>query len=747
MNGFLSTFTLVMAVAVFAHAQDGEGGPAPIFLKRTHEPVVIDGELTESAWYAGAPARDFWQYFPADSLQAAPNLRTEVYMAYDDKHLYIAAKCYSVGDDYVTPSLRRDYNAGGNDNITFLIDPFQDRTNAFVFGMNPYGVQREALISNGGQDRDSWNGAWDNKWRGESKIYDDHWTCELAIPFSTLRFVEGESEWNFNCYRFDTQTNTRYTWNRIPQNQIIMSLAYMSPMVWEEPLAKPGSNISLIPYVGGNYDQTFLEEIDEEMTRVGQGPNFSFNAGADAKVALTPGLNLDLTVNPDFSQVEVDEQQLDLSRFELFFPERRQFFLENSDLFGNFGDQRANPFFSRRIGIGEDTLTGERVQIPILGGARLSGKLDNNWRVGLLNMQTRRDARTGPGYNYTVASLQRKLFSRSYIGAIFVNKQTFDDMRADTSGAFNPYNRVMGLEYNLASSNNVWNGKVYYQHSFSPEQGKAPYATGGNLEYRVRKYRLAWRHRLIGEDFDAEVGFVPRTNYFSASPEAQLYFYPKRGPFPQHGPGIELFALWQPGFGKADHEYNLYWDADLRNTGTLRISLTNEETYLFEEFDPSKEDALPLPDSTYYNYTYVQAFYRSDRSRKLSFELRPTAGQFFNGYRYGLRGGLTYRYQPFGAIEMNFNYTRVQLPAPYATANLLLVGPRIDLTFTRNLFLTTFIQFNNQQKNLNINARLQWRYAPVSDFFLVFTDNYWTDYGLAVRNRAIVAKVTYWLNI
>ncbi len=743
MKKLLAVLNLATFLAVYAHGQ-GIGAQPPIFLKETTEEIVIDGELSEEAWYSGTPATNFWENFPSDSVQA--EYQTEIYMTYDEEYLYIGAICHSPGDEFIVPSLRRDYSFSDNDNVTFLIDPFQDRTNAFVFGINALGVMREALISNGGQDRGSWNSSWDNKWRGESKIFGDFWSCEMAIPFSTLRYNKGEQEWFFNCYRNDTQSGTRSSWNRIPQNQIIMSLAYMSPMIWETPLEKTGSNISLIPFLTGSYNHTFMDEVDDELVRVQEDPVYDSGIGGDAKIALTPGLNLDLTVNPDFSQVEVDEQQLDLSRFELFFPERRQFFLENADLFGSFGDRRINPFFSRRIGIGTDTVTGDRIQIPILAGARLSGKLDNNWRAGLLNMQTRNDDRGGPGYNYTVAALQRKVFSRSNIRGIFVNKQTFGDLPSDSLD-FSRYNRVAGLEYNLASSDNTWYGKTFYQHSFSPDQGPKAYAHGASLEYRVQNFSLRWEHQLVGEGFEAETGFVPRTGYFSISPEAQYFFYPTGSLFNQHGPGLQARVLWQPGFGKADHEYELYWDADLRNTGSLRVTLGNEEVFLFDEFDPTRTDATPLPDSTYYNYWSLRAFYRSDSRKIISYSLRPTAGEYFNGYRYGLGGSLTLRYQPLGSIELNFNYNYIDLPSPYASTGLFLIGPRIDLTFTRSLFLTTFLQYNDQRQNFNVNARLQWRFAPVSDFFLVYTDNYLTEEGFAVRNRAIVAKVTYWLNI
>ncbi|MEO0876206.1 MAG: DUF5916 domain-containing protein, partial [Bacteroidota bacterium] len=332
---------------------EGEG----VFLKKSQDKITIDGRVDEAAWFSGSPATNFWENFPTDTVLC--DAKTEIYMTFDEDNLYIAAKCYAPGQNYVVPSLRRDYRAGGSDNITFLLDPFRDRTNAFVFGMNPYGVMREALISNGGNSTSDWLGEWDNKWKGESAIFEDYWSCEIAIPFSTIRFPEGQTEWYFNSYRFDTQSNTRSTWQPIPQNQIIMSLAYMGNMQWEEAPKSPGKSISLIPYITAGTQRDFEGGLPADN---------NFNVGGDAKIAVTSGLNLDLTVNPDFSQVEVDRQVINLGRFEVFFPERRQFFLENSDLFSTFGDNRANPFFSRRIGVTQDTSTGAAVSNPIYYG-------------------------------------------------------------------------------------------------------------------------------------------------------------------------------------------------------------------------------------------------------------------------------------------------------------------------------------------------------------------------------------------
>ena len=414
---------------------------------RTDAAPVLDGILDEPFWERSEPASGFWDNFPSDST--VTEYQTEVRFAADATTLYVAAKCYAAGSNYVVPSLRRDFRAGGSDNLTFVFDAFGTGRNAIVFGINPYGVNREALIANGGENGgEDFSEAWDNKWRGEAKVFDDYWTCELAIPLRSLRYPAGASRWRFNAYRFDTQSDARSSWIRIPRQQSIISLAYMGDLVWEAPPGAAGGAATLIPYVSGNAQRDYENEPAGK-TEVGWG------LGGDAKVAVTSGLNLDLTFNPDFSQVEVDQQIVNLTRFEIGFPERRQFFLENADLFGSFGfENRANPFFSRRIGLSRDTATGAAVQNTIFYGARLSGQIGDRWRLGLLNMQTAADKANGrPAYNYTVAAAERRLGVRSSLGAILVNKENFTDF-SDASGGNLDFNRVAGVDYKLATPDN-----------------------------------------------------------------------------------------------------------------------------------------------------------------------------------------------------------------------------------------------------------------------------------------------------
>jgi hypothetical protein len=735
--------TLMLTLLCFNIRAADPPPPPEATVYYTAEPVVLDGKLDEPVWQNALPASNFWQYFPADTNLA--EAQTELYFAADEEYFYVGIKCYTHGDQFVTRDLKRDYRASDGDNITLVIDPFRDQTNAFIFGLNPFGVQREALISGGGLRTEDFLTSWDNKWYSEAKIYDDYWIGEVAIPFKTLRFREGEKTWYFNSYRFDTQINERSTWVQIPRNQIIMNRAYNGVLHWEKPLRKPGANVAVIPYVLGGYSQDFEEGSGDPI------PNF--NLGGDAKIGLGPALNLDLTINPDFSQVEVDRQVTNLDRFEIFFPERRQFFLENSDLFANLGTERLRPFFSRRIGIAQDTATGVNVQNTIYYGARLSGKITNKWRIGLLNMQTAADTAVDQAsLNYTVATLQRQVFERSFLSFFFVNQQNLRDSLGAFSFRSRQYNRVVGSEFTLASADNAWNGKYFFHLNLDGLQDNPAYVYGTNLSLTKRAFQVVWDQQYVGSDYEAEVGFIPRTGFTRIAPEARLFFYPSKGWVNTHGPGVATEVFWDDAGRKTDHQYSLTYAAQLSNQGNLNFSLNRNYTYLFEEFDPSRSDLTPLPAGTDYEYTDLRLSYSPNRQRKLYASWEASTGQYFHGYRSALQCSLTYRIQPIGSVSASANYNRIDLPLYKTdrdtTINLLLISPRLDLTFTRSLFFTLFTQYNSQLQNVNINARLQWRFKPVSDLFIVYVDNYGRESEVfQPRNRSLTVKLTYWLNV
>jgi hypothetical protein len=711
-------------------------------LRNSGAPVIIDGQLEEAAWSQAMEASQFQQYFPFDSLKA--NSQSQFWMTYDDEFLYFAARMENLTNkrDYVTPSLRRDYR-GVIDGITLLIDPFQDNTNAFQFGVNAYGVQREGLITNGGQRPNDLSLSWDNKWYADAKQYEGYWTAEMAIPFKTLRFKEGSEQWNINVYRIDTQTGERSSWTPIERQFLIMSLAFLKEMEWDEPLKKPGPNISLIPYVAANTEADF--EANKEYSG-------GLSLGGDAKVAVTSGLNLDLTYNPDFSQVELDEQVTNLDRFELFFPEKRQFFLENNDLFSNAGHPfLARPFFSRRIGVAVDTSTGVNYQNKINFGARLSGKLNNNWRMGVLAMQEDKIEELGkPTTNYSVGILQRKMFKRSSLSAIMVNKDPVNASISSDTIAPSKYNRVAGLDYILSSANNKWYGKFFYHQSFDDNPQPHQNAYLAFMSYNSDSWTYSLAMVGVGENYDAQVGYVPRPGVVRLNPDFGYNFFPKKGIFNTLTIKLETEQIWS-NQRRSDGKNAINVTSGLSNTGILMFSINQRYTYLFDDFDPTNTDGPKLSADTEYTYSSVEFDVRGDQRKIFSVNVGGYFGQYFNGDRYSVMTEINYRLQPYFALRLRTSYNRLNMPAPLSNTDLFLIGPRLDLTFTKSIFLTSFMQYNSQIENFNINTRFQWRFAPVSDLFIVYTDNYGTenlgDLGFSKKNRALIAKLTYWFNL
>lgn len=734
-------FCLILFILLFtfrAYSQDSYDKESAIIASKIDYPISLDGVLDEPIWNDMDWAKDFSQSFPSDTSLA--KAQSKVKIAFDERFLYIAAVMYNLGprDKYVSTSLRRDYRGEQNDGISFVLDTFNDKTNAFQFGVNPYGVQRESLIANGGMMSTDLNLAWDNKWYSAAKIHEEYWVVEIAIPFSTLRYNDGAMNWNVNFYRIDSKYNERSTWSPIPRNFNVLNLAFSRKLIFEEPLKKESTNISLIPYAAVTTNRNSLEGTSNPIK-----PAF----GGDAKIGIGPALNMDLTGNPDFSQVEVDEQVTNLDRFEIFFPERRQFFLENADLFADFGTQNIRPFFSRRIGVDRDETTGQNVQNPILYGARLSGKLNEDWRVGLMNMQTANDSERGiVGKNFSVAALQKKIFTRSNLGLILIGRETLN-----SNGGlplFDPgqYNRLIGFDYNLASADNKWTGKFFYHKTFEFEDKENNSAAHAQINYNDLHWEANFSYSNVGEGFNPEVGFTPRTDFQRVSSRITHQFFPNSKIINRHGPGFETEVLWNESLGVTDELHTLFYTSRFQSLSTLTITASNRFTYLFFPFDPTRTGGEPLEAGTEYRNNTVGFRYTGNPRKVFFISARGEIGEYFTGNIKTLIGAMNWRLGYLANISMNFSYNNIRLPEPQNDADLFLIGPRIDLTFTKSLFWTTFVQYNNQIDNININTRLQWRYAPVSDLFLVYTENYFPS-TFASKQRAFVMKLNYWFNI
>lgn len=728
---------LVLSLLLFTIFSSGQDDYKSFTVKYiTGSNISPDGVLDEAIWEQAESANEFWEYFPLDSIQARQ--QSDIKMFYDDKNLYVGMKINAAGKEYAIQSLKRDFLAGGSDNISIIFDTFNDGQNAFLFGTNPYGVLREALISGGSTRQIGFTTSWDVKWKGDAKIYDDYYTAEMVIPLSSFKFKEGAQKWRFNSYRFDTQSNEISTWIRIPQNQEVWGTAFMGDMIFEKPLGKSKTPLAIIPYVNAISQKNF--ETDEGLN------NIKF--GGDAKIAIGTGLNLDVTLNPDFSNVEVDDIVTNLTRFEIGLPEKRQFFIDNSDLFSSFGDSRdANPFFSRRIGIARDTADNS-IENSIIGGIRLSGKLSNNLRVGLLNIQTDEDLKNEiASNNNTMLAFQQKVFSRSNIGMFLINKQSFKDY--DFIEREDEYNRLLGMDYNLASEDNTWTGKFYLHKSFQPDDNIGNLSSGARLSYNSRNYNFSGKAVYIDEDFSSDLGFVRRTGILKSFLNFERAFWPERGNIQTHSFQFLPIAIWsvEDDFINTDYSLRTSWEAKFNDTAEFAVGFNSDFTFLFDDFDPTNsDDGIPIPGNQGYHYNSVEAEYESDQRKIFAYGLGSEIGRFYNGNRFSVEGGMTLRFQPKVFISLLFNYDKITLPAPYPSADIWLISPKIDVTFSKSVFWSTLVQYSNQRDNLGFNSRLQWRFAPLSDLFIVYNDNYFVN-EFSPRYRSVNLKFTYWLNI
>ena len=731
---FKLVFLLVILFPLVGNSQNIQRN---IFVKYIEGTIHLDGKLDEPQWQTAGKGSDFWQFFPSDSTKAINY--TEFRLMYNDNTLYIGIRAEAKSDNFIVSSLRRDFGGTSNDNVTLMFDTFKDGTTAFLFGMTPYGVQREVFVSGGGSSRNSFNNSWDQKWQVEATMHEDYYILEAAIPFSSIKFREGETSWRVQCYRWDMQTNEQSAWAHVPQNQLLSSLAFMGEMTFEKPLGKSRTPFAIIPYVNALTSKDFSNDTKDN----------SFTFGGDAKVAIGNSMNLDITVNPDFSNVEVDDIFTNLTRFEVFLPEKRQFFIDNNDLFGSYGDayNAANPFFSRRIGLARDT-SGNLIENRIIGGVRLSGKLNDTWRLGFLNMQTAEDLDNEIASNNNMMfTVQRKMFARSSLGFFAINRQTFGDY--DFLDPNNEYNRVFGIDYNLASADNRWTGKFYLHKSFQPDDSKGNYSWQTTLTYSPRNFMYTIDLMYVDQDFRADLGFVPRTGVFKNGNEFRYNFYPKGGKVSMHSPGFRALYYWRPNMDwkNTDHTYRLYYNVNFTDQSSLRFNLNNEFVFLLRDFDPTRTPgAVPLPGNQGYTYNNFSLDYQSNPAKVFSFNVETSGGQFYNGHSFTGGTQLTFRIQPWALLSLNTRYDAIRLPEPHSSADFWLVTPKVDITFSKSVFWSTLVQYSNQRDNLGINSRLQWRFAPLSDLYLVYNDNYFTeDFG--PKFRSINLKITYWLNI
>ena len=725
MNFSYKAFLIPLLLLFFFQTARGQKINEDYVLKigKTSEKIILDGELNESIWEIADVAENFSMILPQDDRKATQF--SEVRMAYDDKNIYLAVIFFNntIKGDYVVESYKRDFSFGKNDNFLVAIDPFNNMTTGFAFGLNAYGAQWDGTMYDGR----SVDLNWDTKWYSEVAFDEKKWTAEIVIPFKSIRYNYNLEQWGISFSRLDLKASEKSGWTPVPRQFPSITMAYSGVLEWDNPPPTQGSNISFIPYLSGEMDSPQKGTTNQEL-----------NAGADVKFNLTSSLNLDITLNPDFSQAEVDQQVTNLDRFELFFPERRQFFLENADLFANFGYENIRPFFSRRIGLNN----------PIVGGIRLSGNIDEKWRVGLLDIQTQAEKEKGlPAENFGVFSLQRKILDRSSIGMIFVNKQSLGKLE-DTKTTAGEYNRNLGLEYNYFSADNLWNGKLMYLKSFSPNLSDDDAIFAGNLTYNDNNFLGSVQAEYVGENYNAEVGYVPRTHYYKFDTTLRYLFFPSQdSKVLSHGPMVGSIQYFNfDGLG-IDRGTQLGYELNFKNRSEMVFTFENQFIVLQNPFDPIRTGIRSLEALTEHRWNSVNLEYNSKPQSLFTYALKSSYGGYFqDGKRWLFFSEMGYRFQPYIELNTLVSYNHIELEEPWGTNGFWLLGIKSNFTFTKNIFFSNLYQYNEQQKLWNFNSRFQWRYKPASDIFLVFNSS---DTRMLTTNRNwnLTLKINYWINL
>ncbi|MBV6521993.1 MAG: hypothetical protein MNPFHGCM_02137 [Gemmatimonadaceae bacterium] len=686
--------------------------------------IRLDGLLTEPVWREATPIADFRQREPLEGEVATE--RTEVRVLFAGDVLYVGITAYDrQPQQIVSRILARDKvmeaefdgrpKFGGDDAVAILFDPFHDHRNGFVFATNPNGAEFDALLTDEGKE---FNVDWRGIWHVSAKRTPEGWSAEFAIPFRTLRYPADGGEWGFNVYRMIRRKNEEVLWQSWRRgNEGFARVSRAGHLEGLTGLPRPGANVDVKPYVlgGGN------EEIDAGMkSRSGVS-----HVGADLKSEVRPGLVLDLSYNTDFAQIEVDDQQVNLTRFSLFFPEKREFFLENSGIFGFGAPGRFEPppflaFFSRRIGINADS--GE---VPLLGGGRLTGRVGGQ-TVGILSAFTA--AKYGdPRTAFNVARVKRDVGGAGYVGAMLVDRRN-----SETA------NTVGGLDWSLWPTGAL-NLQGFAARTSTEGDGGEDMAWRVAADYRARNGSASLSHLMVGPDAEADAGFVTRTGIRSTSGNFRYVFRPGRFNLRQ------ISASLSPDLVTGTDGRRQDWNI---NVGTSPEWNTADDIAFFYSFGRSRvdedfflADTVLVPAGDYGNTTFT-IFGSTGPARPVVLNVDANLRRTFGGTVNSVTAGLSAT--PGMHLGFKVEYTRSDASLPNGSFVAHLVSFRSTYAFTTRLSLNSLLQYNNLDRQVSANVRLNYIFRPGSDIFLVLNEERGSESAVwDPRSRGVRLKVTY----
>ena len=687
------------------------GGVPSIAATKVAEGPAIDGDVTgDPVWTAAVPASGFWQEQPDEGQPSTE--RTEIRIVYTADTLFVGVVCFDrEPSGIIVADSRRDAPLDDTDSFRIIFDTYRDRLNGFVFGTNPAGIEYDGQVTNEGQGGGGLGGGqrqqmgagggfnlnWDGAWQVRSRISEIGWTAEFAIPFRTLRYPSGRDQvWGVNFQRNIRRRNERAFWAPISRQYTLYRLSLAGSLTG---LQTPAiRNLKATPYVLGNALESGVRPVNGRFDR---------DAGIDVKYGLTPSLVLDATVNTDFAQVEIDDQQVNLDRFDLFFPEKRPFFLENSGFFtvGNPGE--VDLFFSRRIGIGPG---GEA--IPIRGGGRVSGKL-GQYNVGLLNMQTADYADRLPGSNFTVLRVSRDLPNRSSVGALFTGRHGTGGLAAE-----NDLSRTYAVDGKLGvRTHTVLSG--FLARTETPGRNGDDHAYNLRTRTNLPRFDLEFGYQELGPQFNPEVGFLSRRGYRKPDARLMTRFRPKSFLNLQE---IRPHTSYRAFFGFDDDLLETeYWHIDthwqFKNSSEVHTGVNITEEGVREAFEIYPGVWVP-PGS--YPHTEAQLVLMTNQGAPVSVEIRSQIGGFFGGDRVSVTP--TLRMRAGETLTTELSYQRNDVDLPWGTFATNLVRTRLSYSFTTRTFVQGLVQYNDRADLWSMNFRFGWLQDANTGLFVVYTD-------------------------
>ena len=682
--------------------------------RRTAGPITLDGTLAEAAWALADSTRGtFYQSIPDQGAPATE--RTVVRVLYDDDRLYVGAVMYDSRPDLlVSAGMEQDFATQDSDIFGFALDTYLDRQNAFLFAVNPAGALFDAQAFN---DQQSVNRAWEGEVEVSTRITDEGWVAEVAVPLTTLRFraSDGAQSWGLNFARRIRRIAEDSQWAPLTRQFRIYKMSRAGTLTSLEGL-RQGRNLWVKPFVNG---------VRTDGARAAS-PGEAVEGGFDLKWGITPQFTLDFTALTDFSQVEVDEQQINLTRFSLFFPEKRDFFLENEGIFAfqdarvrNFrtgsGPQNFKLFHSRRIG-----LSAERTPVPIAGGVRLTGRA-GSYAIGLLNMQTLDEegsaggtggpARAGsPGENFSVVRLRKNVLGSSDIGVMFVNRAgTGPEVAGD-------YNRSFGADANLRLAGGRMLLNSYIALTDEPDADGDRTAGALEVAWRDPLWDASMLLKTVGDDFNPGVGFVARRGVRQGFVTLGAHPQPPIPRVRELNPYVDVDLYTDPGWVLETREITPGLGVAFLDSSILTLEYAASHERLAEA---TRIAGANVPAGEY-DFGSFTASYRSNLGRKVGGEVSITRGGFFDGERTSVGGSVTLRPSARLFVEGTAQRNRLTLAGRSFDANLF--GARVRLARDTRTFLSAFVQYNESADELQTNIRFNLIHAPLSDLFLVYSE-------------------------